>query len=197
MNILYEVIFIIVSFAIGSISSAIIICHLLKLPNPRELGSKNPGATNVLRLAGKKVAAVVLALDMLKGFIPVSICLYFGFSLFTASLVGIATFIGHIYPVWFNFKGGKGVATFLGVLLALNFTSGFFSAIIWFFVAIILKTSSLSALVSTVLAPFLFYYFSYNTNASIVVVIMTVLVFWTHRDNINRLINKKEKNIGN
>ncbi len=192
MIILPELVLIVLSFLLGSISSAIIVCKLMHLPDPRSLGSQNPGATNVLRIGGKKPAFVVLVFDLLKGFIPVALSLFFGFSLFMASLVAISVFLGHIYPIWFSFKGGKGVATFLGAVLALDFISGIITALIWLFIAKVLKISSLSALIAVAISPVIFYYSTNETLSSFVIIIMSLWVFWTHKGNISRLLNKKE-----
>ncbi len=195
MTILPELTTIILGFLLGSISSAIIVCKLMHLPDPRNLGSQNPGATNVLRIGGKKPALVVLILDLLKGFIPVALSLFFGFSLFASSLVAMSVFLGHIYPIWFSFKGGKGVATFVGTILALNFISGLLLALIWLFIAKVLKISSLSALITVALSSVIFYYFTNNAPSSFVVITMSLWVFWTHRGNISRLLNKKEDKV--
>ena len=148
---------IISAYLIGSISMAIIICKILDLPDPRTQGSNNPGATNVLRIGGKKAAAATLLADGLKGFIPVAIGQYLGLDIQTVSLIALSAFLGHVYPVFFSFKGGKGVATFIGALLALNYFVGLAFIATWLFVAKVLKISSLSALIATLLTPLYFY----------------------------------------
>lgn len=195
MPILPEILLIISSFLIGSISSAIIVCRIMSLPDPRTQGSNNPGATNVLRIGGKKPAFITLLADGLKGVLPVSLAWFLGFDLFTATLVALAAFLGHVYPIWFGFKGGKGVATFLGVLFALNIWVGICSGLTWLFVAKVLKISSLSALVATALTPFYFYFLLNDLPSTLLIVLMSVWIFWTHRSNIKRLLSKEEGKI--
>ncbi|MDH5661093.1 MAG: glycerol-3-phosphate 1-O-acyltransferase PlsY, partial [Gammaproteobacteria bacterium] len=134
---------IIASYLIGSLSSAIIVCKLMGLPDPRGEGSGNPGATNVLRFGGKKPAAITLAGDMIKGLVPVLVAKYIGISIEGIALVGLAAFLGHLYPVFFQFKGGKGVATMLGVLFGFSWWIGLATAGTWLFMAKIVKISSL------------------------------------------------------
>ena len=195
MPILPELLLMILAFSIGSISGAVVICKLMKLPDPRTQGSNNPGATNVLRIGGKKIAAITLLADSLKGSLPVIIAWQLNFDLLTASLVGLFAFLGHIYPIWFAFKGGKGVATFLGVLLALNIWVGLLSVLTWLLVAKILKISSLSALVSTALTPLYFYLMTGHINSTYLIILMSVWIFWTHKSNIKRLLSQEEKSV--
>jgi len=188
--------FILASYLIGSLSSAIIVCKIMGLPDPRSEGSGNPGATNVLRFGGKKAAAITLAGDMIKGLIPVLIVKYLGANAFVISLVGLAAFLGHLYPVFFQFKGGKGVATMLGVMFGFSWWIGLATAGTWLFMAKIVKISSLSALVATALAPVYVWYW-FNTPISIgVTILMTVILFWRHRSNITNLIKGTEDAIG-
>jgi len=182
----------IASYLIGSISSAVIICKALSLPDPRTQGSKNPGATNVLRLEGKKIAAFVLFFDGLKGAAPVFIGDYYGFGLIALTLTVLCAFLGHIFPVFFRFKGGKGVATYLGGLIAINLLAGLIFSLIWLLVAKVLKISSLAALIATALSPFYFYLITGNLKSTIIIGLISLLIFYTHRDNIKRLINKDE-----
>lgn len=182
----------IASYLIGSISSAVIICKALSLPDPRTQGSKNPGATNVLRLGGKKTAAFVLFFDGLKGAVPVFIGDYYGFGLIALTLTVLCAFLGHIFPVFFRFKGGKGVATYLGGLIAINLLAGLIFSLIWLLVAKVLKTSSLAALIATALSPFYFYFITGDMVSTIIIGLISLLIFYTHRDNIKRLINKEE-----
>ena len=199
MNIQLEMLdfgFIIGAYLIGSLSSAIIVCKIMGLPDPRGEGSGNPGATNVLRFGGKKAAAITLAGDMLKGLIPVLFVKYLDVSALTLSLVGFAAFLGHLYPVFFQFKGGKGVATMLGVLFGFSWWIGLATAGTWLFMAKIIKISSLSALVATALAPVYVWYW-FNVEATIAVtVIMTVILFWRHRSNIQNMMKGTEDAIG-
>lgn len=199
MNIQIEIldyIFIFASYLIGSLSSAIIVCKIMGLPDPRNEGSGNPGATNVLRFGGKKAAAITLAGDMVKGLIPVLIVKYLGTNALTISLVGLAAFLGHLYPVFFQFKGGKGVATMLGVMFGFSWWIGLATAGTWLFMAKVVKISSLSALVATALAPVYVWYW-FNTTISIgVTVVMTIILFWRHRSNIKNLVKGTEDAIG-
>jgi len=182
----------IASYLIGSISSAVIICKVLGIPDPRTQGSKNPGATNVLRLEGKKIAAFVLFFDGLKGAAPVFIGDYYGFGLIALTLTVLCAFLGHIFPVFFRFKGGKGVATYLGGLIAINLLAGLIFSLIWLLVAKVLKISSLAALIATALSPFYFYLITGDLKSTTIIGLISLLIFYTHRDNIKRLINKDE-----
>ena len=182
----------IVSYLIGSISSAIIISKALGLPDPRTQGSKNPGATNVLRLGGKKIAVFVLFFDGLKGAVPVFIGVYYGFGLIALTLTALCAFLGHVFPVFFRFRGGKGVATYIGGLVAINFLAGLIFSIIWLVVAKVLKISSMSALIATALSPFYFYLITGEIVSTLIIGLISLLIFYTHRDNIKRLINKEE-----
>jgi glycerol-3-phosphate acyltransferase PlsY len=186
---------VICAYLIGSISAAIIVCKILNLPDPRTQGSNNPGATNVLRIGSKKAAAVVLIADGLKGAIPVLAAHLLGLELFELTLVALAAFLGHVYPIFFSFKGGKGVATFIGALLALNYLVGLSFAITWLFIAKVLKISSLSALIATLLTPVYFYWFTSNLEATYVVVVVCVWIFFTHRSNIKRMLSGEEGSI--
>ena len=150
---LIDIILIIAAYLLGSVSSAVITCRLMGLPDPRSIGSKNPGATNVMRQAGKKAAIITLVGDMLKGLVPVLIAKALGVSLETQLLVAMAAFLGHLYPVFFGFKGGKGVATAIGVLLGLNWQVAMTTCIVWLIVFAIKRISSLSALTTTALLP--------------------------------------------
>ena len=182
----------IVSYLIGSISIAVITCKALGLPDPRTQGSKNPGATNVLRLGGKKIAAFVLFFDGLKGAVPVFIGVYYGFGLTALTLTALCAFLGHVFPVFFRFRGGKGVATYIGGLIAINFSVGLIFSIIWLLVAKVIKISSMSALIATALSPFYFYFISDDMESTLIIGLISLLIFYTHRDNIKRLINKEE-----
>ena len=184
--------FLIVSYLIGSISSAIIICKIAGLPDPRTQGSKNPGATNVLRFGGKKIAAFVLIFDGLKGAIPVITANYFGLSLFELTFILLFAFLGHVFPLFFSFKGGKGVATYLGGLIGINLLIGLTFAIIWLIVAKVLKFSSLAALIATILSPIYFYLITANLQAALVIGLIGLFIIYNHRTNIKRLIKKEE-----
>lgn len=184
--------FLIASYLIGSISSAIIICKVAGLPDPRTQGSKNPGATNVLRFGGKKIASFVLIFDGLKGAIPVITANYFGLSLFELTFILLFAFLGHVFPLFFGFKGGKGVATYLGGLIGINLLIGLTFAIIWLIVAKVLKFSSLAALIATILSPIYFYLITANLQAALVIGLIGLFIIYNHRANIKRLIKKEE-----
>ena len=191
------------AYLLGSISSAILIARLLGLPDPRGQGSGNPGATNMLRIGGKKAAGFTLAGDMLKGLIPVLIGHAFNLPLNALVLIGFAAFIGHLYPLFFQFKGGKGVATYLGMALGLHWSLGLATAATWLFVAKVLRISSLSALIATALAPlYAFYlipYFTGETSNELLVSVLllqTLILFWRHRSNIQNMLSGAEGKIG-
>ncbi|HBQ45044.1 MAG TPA: acyl-phosphate glycerol 3-phosphate acyltransferase [Thiomicrospira sp.] len=185
--VLVEWVAILMSYFVGSISSAIIVCKIMGFDDPRKEGSGNPGATNVKRLYGTKPAAITLVGDMLKGLLPVLIASYLGWSSLVVFLVGFAAFIGHLFPVFFGFKGGKGVATMLGVMFGLSLPIGLAVAGTWLFVAKVLKISSVSALVATALAPVYIYFLSDNINWVWLTVLMTLMLFIRHKSNIKKL----------
>lgn len=189
------VVTILLSYLIGSISTAIIVCKMLNLADPRTQGSNNPGATNVLRIGGKKAAAITLIGDGLKGAIPVLIAHYLAFNMLTVTWVVLAVFLGHVYPIFFGFKGGKGVATFLGALLALSYLTGLGFIITWVSVAKVLKISSLSTLIATAFTPVYFYLMTDNLTSTYVIFLICLWIFYTHQSNINRLLNKQENKI--
>jgi glycerol-3-phosphate acyltransferase PlsY len=185
------------AYLIGSVSSAIIVCRLMKLPDPRQHGSGNPGATNVLRVGGKRAAAITLLGDMLKGLLPVLVARFLDMPLLILGLTGFAAFIGHLYPVFFGFKGGKGVATMLGVMFGLHWAVGLATALTWLIMAKVFRISSLSALVATLLAPFYVLLIIGNDRALLIIVgLMTLILFWRHRKNIRNLMSGKEGRIG-
>jgi len=189
--------FLIASYLLGSISSAIIICKIAGLPDPRTKGSKNPGATNVLRIGGKKIAALVLFLDGLKGALPVILAHYFGLSLFESTIILLCAFLGHVFPIFYGFKGGKGVATFLGGLTGLNFFVGLTFLIIWLFIAKVIKISSIAALTATLLSPIYFYFItSHDLQAALVIFLINLFIYFTHRANIKRIMSGDEGVIG-
>jgi len=187
---------IVAAYLIGSISSAIIVCRLMGLPDPRSEGSNNPGATNVLRIGGKKAAAITLLGDMLKGVLPVAAGHLFDVSTLTFALAAMAAFLGHLYPVFFGFKGGKGVATALGTQFGLHWGIGLAVAGIWLFMAKVVKISSLSALVSMALAPLIIYWIWPANELIVMQIIMSMILFWRHKSNIQRLISGEESLIG-
>ena len=189
--------FLIGSYLLGSISSAIIICKICNLPDPRTQGSGNPGATNVLRIGGKKVAAFVLIFDGLKGAIPVMLAHYFGLNLFELTIILLSAFLGHVFPIYYGFKGGKGVATYLGGLIGLNFFVGLTFSIIWLIVAKVMKVSSIAALTATLLSPIYFYLITtHDVRATMVIFLINLFIYFTHRENIRRIMNGEEGVIG-
>ena len=186
---------IIFAYLIASISMAIIICKILDLPDPRTQGSNNPGATNVLRIGGKKAAAATLIGDGLKGFIPVALGQYLGIGDQELALIALSAFLGHVYPIFFGFKGGKGVATFIGSLLALNYFAGLAFIATWLFVAKVLKISSLSALITTFLTPLFFYLITKELGVTYILILICIWIFYTHRSNIKRMLSGEEGSI--
>jgi glycerol-3-phosphate acyltransferase PlsY len=190
------VVWILLAYSLGSVSSAIIVCKLMGLPDPRSEGSGNPGATNVLRIGGKKAAALTLVGDMLKGYIPVALAVWFGLDSLVVIAIGVAAFIGHLWPIFFEFKGGKGVATELGVLFGLNPIIGAMSALIWLFIAKGLKVSSLAALVAMALAPVLTWFIEGSVAWVVGVALMSLVLIWRHKSNIQRLLSGEESMIG-
>ncbi|WP_371379511.1 glycerol-3-phosphate 1-O-acyltransferase PlsY [Thalassotalea aquiviva] len=188
------IVLIIASYIIGSISSAILICRLRGLPDPRSLGSKNPGATNVLRLSNKPTAAAVLLFDVLKGTIPVYGAFLLGVEPLHLGFIAIAACLGHMYPCFFGFKGGKAVATALGALAPISW--GFAAALIstWVIVAKLTRYSSLAAIVTVSLAPLYSYLIKPMYTQS--VTMLSILIIIRHRSNIWRLLSGKEAKIG-
>lgn len=182
-------------YLLGSISTAIITCRLIGLPDPRSGGSRNPGATNVLRLGGKKAAAITLTGDMLKGLIPALIATLLHMPPAVIAAAGLAAFLGHLYPLYYGFSGGKGVATMLGVLLGTQWIAGFATIGVWLIMAKAFKISSLSALVATLCAPFFVAFTTHSQVLTITTSIMAVLLFWRHRSNIKNLITGAEEKI--
>ena len=181
---------IIVAYLAGSISSAILVCKMRGLPDPRENGSGNPGATNVLRIGGASSALLVLFFDMLKGAVPSYLSYLLGLDAASLGFIAVAACLGHIYPVFFQFKGGKGVATYVGILFSINIVLGLVFIISWAVTFLISKYSSLSSLVGSLMVPmYLIIFENYN---SIFFIIMFVLIFYTHRENVKRLKNKEE-----
>jgi len=183
-------------YLLGSLSSAIIVCRLLGLPDPRGEGSGNPGATNVLRIGGKKAAAITLIGDMLKGLVPVLIAKLLGADLTIQAAVAVAAFLGHLYPLFFGFKGGKGVATALGVLLGLHWPVGLLTIATWLVIAKVFKISSLAALLAILVTPLYIWLLIPNNSLIIAMLFMGTLLFWRHRSNIKGLLAGSEGKIG-
>jgi glycerol-3-phosphate acyltransferase PlsY len=186
---------ILIAYLVGSINSAIILSKVLKLPDPRTQGSKNPGATNMLRIGGKKIAAFVLLIDVWKGLSPILLAYSYTSSSLELSIIALFAFLGHVYPVFYSFKGGKGVATFIGGLIGINPLVGLSFILIWLFVAKVLNISSLSALVATLLTPLVFYFIELDIEATGVITLICLWIFFTHRSNIKRLVSGEEGQI--
>ena len=166
------------------------------LEDPRKTGSNNPGATNVLRHGGKKAAIITLIGDMLKGLIPVLLAQQLSPDPIVIALVGLFALLGHIFPLYYGFKGGKGVATYYGALLGFNWLSGLIALGIWLVLAALVKISSLSALVSIFSASFILWYFTASVELTAALAVMSILVFWRHKKNIIRLLQGEEVKIG-
>lgn len=179
------------AYLIGSISSAILICKMLRLPDPRLEGSGNPGATNVLRLGGKKAAAMVLLCDIAKGWLPVFLIKFFTTNPWIVSAVLLAAVLGHIYPIFFQFKGGKGVATAVGGLFGLSLTLGSIFIFTWLGVFSLTRYSSLSALIAISAVPFFAWGFL-DERYVFVLAVLALMTIWRHRSNIERLMSGTE-----
>jgi len=193
---------VVLAYLVGSISSAVVLCKLMRLDDPRLYGSYNPGATNVLRLHGKKAAALTLAGDVLKGLLPVLAAHYILMPLNTnthdlvVGLTALAAFCGHIYPVFFGFRGGKGVATFIGVLFGMHWTLGLVFVGVWLVVALLFRYSSLAALTAAALVPVGCALLHLSRDYMVVITMMSVVLFWRHRSNIRSLIAGTEERLG-
>lgn len=189
---------VLVSFAylLGSVSAAIVTSRLMGLPDPRSQGSGNPGATNVLRIGGKKAAAITLAGDLAKGLLPVLLAKFLGTPLAVQALVGLGAFLGHLYPLYFGFRGGKGVATLIGVLFGIAWLLGIGYVLTWLAVAAVTRLSSLSALVAASLAPLYAWLLESSAALGAVVALMSLLLIWRHRSNIRKLLDGTEDRIG-
>ncbi|NOQ35319.1 MAG: glycerol-3-phosphate 1-O-acyltransferase PlsY [Methylococcaceae bacterium] len=176
------------AYLIGSVSSAIIVCQVMGLPDPRGQGSGNPGATNVVRIGGKKAGAITLAGDALKGLIPVLIAKFMEVDSLILSFVVFAAFMGHLYPIFFEFKGGKGVATSLGVALGVNVFLGLAILATWILVYKICKISSLSALVASIFAPVYVWFMVGEASLVITFILLSIILLWRHKKNIQKLL---------
>ncbi|WP_423064073.1 glycerol-3-phosphate 1-O-acyltransferase PlsY [Candidiatus Paracoxiella cheracis] len=177
---------IIIAYLLGSISTAVIVSKMLKLPDPRKEGSGNPGATNVLRLGGKQAAIYVLIGDALKGLIAVIIGRLLHVDGISLGFVALVAVIGHVFPIFFKFKGGKGVATSLGAILGLSFWVAIFLIATWVIVALIFRYASVAALITAIAAP-IYMLIAGHGNYAFPVLLITVLIIWKHWENIDRL----------
>ena len=205
MNAIYPALATLAAYLVGSLSFAVIVSRLMGLNDPRSYGSKNPGATNVLRSGSKPAAVITLLLDALKGWLPVVLVRWFGkpygLEEGTLALVGLAAFLGHLYPVFFRFQGGKGVATALGVLMGVNEFLGLAVCASWLIIAFFSRYSSLASLVAAVFAPA--YYvmgagiaWYLEKPVLLAMVVMAAFLFWRHSQNIARLLKGTESKLG-
>lgn len=203
--VVYSLLATVAAYLLGSLSFAVIVTRVMGLSDPRTYGSKNPGATNVLRSGSKAAAIVTLVLDALKGWLPVALVAWwgrpYGLGEGTVALVGLAAFLGHLWPVFFRFEGGKGVATALGVLLGISVWLGLATAATWLIIAFFFRYSSLASLVAAAFAPV--YYllvdgvaWNAETPIAAAIVVMALLLAWRHRENIGRLVQGKESRLG-
>ncbi|WP_163936846.1 glycerol-3-phosphate 1-O-acyltransferase PlsY [Paraferrimonas sp. SM1919] len=184
------IIMILVAYLLGSISSAILVCKVVGLPDPRTQGSKNPGATNVLRMGGKGSAILVLVFDVLKGTIPVYGSFLMGIDSIWLGVIAIAACLGHIYPCFFNYEGGKGVATAFGAIAPIGEHIAFAMVITWIVVLIYSRYSSLAAIISASFLPFFMWLF--DDRFVVPSMMLAGLIIWRHRENIGRLIDGTE-----
>ena len=185
---------VILAYLIGSLSAAIITCKIMGLPDPRTTGSNNPGATNVLRIGGKKAAIFTLVGDLLKGLIPVVIVKFaFPTEPLLIALTALAAFLGHLFPVFFQFKGGKGVATALGCIIGLNLWVALCAFGVWLAIFIPTRISSLSALTAAIVAPVFLWLFDASISVVIAIIIMDILLIIRHKENIQRILKGEEK----
>jgi len=191
---------ILAAYLIGSASFAVIVSRLMGLADPHTYGSGNPGATNVLRTGNRKAAALTLAGDVLKGVVAVGLARWLapqiGLAPVTVMLVGLAAFVGHLFPVYHHFAGGKGVATAAGVLVALNPIHGLATIATWVIIAFFFRYSSLAALISALFAPFYWILLFGPSRSALVIVVMSLLLMWRHRKNIGKLLAGKESRLG-
>jgi len=195
-----SLVFVIAAYLLGSISFAVVMSKLFALPDPRTYGSGNPGATNVLRSGKKLAAALTLLGDAAKGWLAVFLAIHFSppdvqYTTLVA-VVALAVFIGHLFPIFLRFKGGKGVATALGVLLALNVWAGLGGLAIWLFMALVFRLSSLAALTAAVATPVYTFLLSMPPEWVLTSGIMSLLLIWRHKSNIQNLLTGKEAKIG-
>jgi len=191
-----EIGLIIFAYLLGSFSASIIVCRLMGLPDPRVHGSGNPGSTNVLRIGSKKAALFTLFLDIFKGSLAVLIAKMLTDSPVILASVTVAVFLGHLYPAFFKFRGGKGVATALGGLLALSWQVGLAFSSTWLLIAFAFRYSSLASIVSAVLLPSFLLWFSGEKYYIVMGFVIGSLIIWRHRQNIKRLLQGEETKIG-
>ncbi len=190
---------VLMAYLIGSISFAVVVSKLMGLPDPHSYGSGNPGATNVLRTGSKAAAVLTLLGDAAKGYLAVVLArMLVGVDIdsWVLPAVALAAFIGHLFPVFHGFKGGKGVATALGILLAINWVLGLTTLSTWLIVAVFLRYSSLAALISALFAPAYFVFLFGIQPMALAILLMSALLIWRHRSNIKNLLNGTEGRLG-
>jgi glycerol-3-phosphate acyltransferase PlsY len=192
---LINILLIFSAYLLGSVSAAIIVCKTLGLSDPRTGGSGNPGTTNVMRLYGKKAAFLTLVGDIFKGIIPVLVAKVIVDSEFIIAICGLAAFLGHIFPIYFKFEGGKGVATLIGILFATHWLLGVSYIITWILTALIFRYSSLAALIAALPIPIYSYFIEHNNQYTISFSVIAIILFWRHKPNIYNLLNGKEDKI--
>jgi glycerol-3-phosphate acyltransferase PlsY len=183
------------AYCFGSISSAIIVCRIMGLPDPLKSGSNNPGATNVLRIGGKTAAIITLVGDVLKGLLPVLVASMLGSDPLVLSLVGLGAYLGHLFPLFFGFKGGKGVATAFGVFIGLSWQLAVALLVVWLVCAAVFRYSSLAALIAAVAAPAIVLWLLPGWPYFCLAVAIAILLLWRHRENISRLRSGTESRI--
>lgn len=186
--------FVLLAYCLGSISSAIVVCKIMGLSDPRTRGSQNPGTTNVLRIGGKKAAALTLLGDVMKGVLPVLLAKSFAITGTLLGCVAFAAFIGHLFPIWFRFQGGKGVATSLGAICAMSWLLGLCVCLTWLIIALIFRYSSLAALISALVTPIYSFLFI-DPRYLLPLSLMSIVLIVRHYDNIQRLVKGKESKI--
>lgn len=184
-------IFILIAYLLGSLSSAIIVSKCAGLPDPRTQGSGNPGASNILRIGGKKLAAIVLLGDVLKGWIPVMLAKLFGLPLASLAWVAFFAFVGHLYPIFFGFRGGKGVATALGGLFALGWPLGLIALLSWVVVLFVFRYISVASMLAAIVT-FFYVFYSYSLTVYLPILLMTIILIARHFSNIQRLFQGTE-----
>lgn len=186
----------VIGYLIGSVSAAILVCKVAGLPDPRTQGSGNPGATNVLRVGGKGPAAITLLGDAAKGLIPVLAAMLLGIPPLWVGLTALAAVLGHLFPVFFQFRGGKGVATSFGAVFGISWLAGLLTITTWLAISLTFRYSSLAALTSMVLVPLYLWITTRSMELAVCGALIGVLIFWRHRANITRLLNGTEPKIG-
>ena len=192
MSVIIDIVFIVGAYLIGSIATAILVGRAMGLGDPRQSGSGNPGATNILRIGGKKAAALTLCGDLIKGVIPVVVARWLGAEGWILAAVALATFLGHLYPVYFGFRGGKGVATAMGILLALMPLLGLSVLGVWIVVFAVMRVSSLAALLAATSSIPLVFALSASSSLHALIIVLVILILWRHRSNIQRLLDGRE-----